>query len=534
MSKKTKKTINNKTINNKTINRKTKLKNKNVVSVKINIDNSRKTTARRTTASKPSNMQPFVNFPSHQPTRIQLLEPKQQFSSPDLSKTMDEYQKQFKTYLETTDKSVKDMIEKYDDTLKKNIAPQKKEEESKPMASNVYADTQGENVFEEPIVARKTQMNKREPFEFKPQNISYAKDDSNLNIGFAGWGKNNQFQGNNLTSTKAKPSQLNNLVATAEKKTEPVSTQTEANFNIPQSKLTDTEYTFNLPPKSKPKPILTDTENTFFLPPKSKPKLTDTENTFNLPPKSKPKPILTDTQSIFNLSPQYEEDYYEQGFDDPLLNDLTNPNLYIESTNSFLNALKNQSNPTSEIMNKNEGTMTVYVPPKKKEDIPKREEDKRYTVYPGIKLQNKIYDENKLNREYDKNLVEEMRKKRIMIYQQPKTIVEPYIKPITEKEEQLWMIFNNMATKYSSRRGRKGKGLLRREMNKVLESLEDLEDAKDNEDNIKKIRKSSSTTLINNYETYATQNLSNLNLQPINKVVKVTKTKSDKSWINKK
>ena len=71
-------------------------------------------------------MQPFVNFPSHQPARIQLLEPKQQFSSPDLSKTMDEYQKQFRTYLETTNKSVKDMIEKYDDTLKKNIAPQKK------------------------------------------------------------------------------------------------------------------------------------------------------------------------------------------------------------------------------------------------------------------------------------------------------------------------------------------------------------------------------------------------------------------------
>ena len=38
---------------------------------------------------------------------------------------MDEYQKQFKTYLETTDKNVKDMIEKYDDTLKKNKAPQK-------------------------------------------------------------------------------------------------------------------------------------------------------------------------------------------------------------------------------------------------------------------------------------------------------------------------------------------------------------------------------------------------------------------------
>ena len=133
----------------KPISRKPKTKNKNVVNVKINIDNSKKTTARRTPI-KPSNMQPFVNFPSYQPTRIQQLEPKSQFNSPDFTKTMDEYQKQFKTYFETNDKSVKDMIEKYDDTLKKNIAPQKKEE-SKPGASNVYADTEGTTVFSEPI-----------------------------------------------------------------------------------------------------------------------------------------------------------------------------------------------------------------------------------------------------------------------------------------------------------------------------------------------------------------------------------------------
>ena len=38
----------------KPITRKTKTKNKNVVNVKININNSRKTTARRTTALKPS------------------------------------------------------------------------------------------------------------------------------------------------------------------------------------------------------------------------------------------------------------------------------------------------------------------------------------------------------------------------------------------------------------------------------------------------------------------------------------------------
>ena len=131
----------------KTLNKKTKLKN--TVNVKINIDNSKKSTTRRA-STKPPAQQPFVNFPTFQPTRIQQLEPKQQFNNADLSKTMDEYQKQFKTYLETKDKDVKKMIEEFDDTLKKNIAPPKKDE-SKPGASNVYADNEGEVIFEQPI-----------------------------------------------------------------------------------------------------------------------------------------------------------------------------------------------------------------------------------------------------------------------------------------------------------------------------------------------------------------------------------------------
>ena len=106
--------------------KKTKLKSlEKGVNVQVNIDNSRKPIARRT-SSKPANMQPFVNFPSFQPTRIQQLEPKVQFKSPDLTKTMDEYQKQFKTYLETKDEDLKKIIEKFDDTLKKNTAPPKK------------------------------------------------------------------------------------------------------------------------------------------------------------------------------------------------------------------------------------------------------------------------------------------------------------------------------------------------------------------------------------------------------------------------
>jgi len=82
----------------KTINKKTKLKN--TVNVKINIDNSRKTTSRRASTKAPT-QQPLVNFPSYQPMRIQQLEPKQQFNNADLSTKLDSFQKQFNTYLET-------------------------------------------------------------------------------------------------------------------------------------------------------------------------------------------------------------------------------------------------------------------------------------------------------------------------------------------------------------------------------------------------------------------------------------------------
>lgn len=198
----------------KPISRKPKPKNKNVVNVKINIDNSKKTTARRTPL-KPSNMQPFVNFPSFQPTRIQQLEPKSQFTSPDFTKIDDMYQKQFKNYLETTDKSVKDIIEKFDDTLKKNTAPQKKEE-SKPGASNVYATDEGETVLEEPITIKKTSMKTSEPIQTQKPNITHIKDDSNLKVGYSGWDRNNEFKGNPLTSTTTQLPQANQNIVQAE------------------------------------------------------------------------------------------------------------------------------------------------------------------------------------------------------------------------------------------------------------------------------------------------------------------------------
>ena len=61
-----------------------KNKLKSSINVKINIDNSKKTTARRT-PSKATNIQPMVNFPSSQPTRMQYLEPKPQFNNADLT-----------------------------------------------------------------------------------------------------------------------------------------------------------------------------------------------------------------------------------------------------------------------------------------------------------------------------------------------------------------------------------------------------------------------------------------------------------------
>ena len=160
--------------------KKLKIKNKNLINVKINIDNSKKSTTRRTQQPKQQNIntQPFVNFPSHQPARIQILENKSNsFSSPDLSKTMDEYQKQFRTYLETSDQNIKNMIEKYDDTLKKNIAPQQKQEpESKPGASNVYADTEGNEVYQERIKKKTYEVDKnrinQDPFD--NDNFSYV------------------------------------------------------------------------------------------------------------------------------------------------------------------------------------------------------------------------------------------------------------------------------------------------------------------------------------------------------------------------
>ena len=203
---------NKKTILRKPISRKPK-KDKNV-NVTINIDNSKKTTARRTPI-KPSNMQPFVNFPSFQPTRIQQLEPKSQFTSPDFTKIDDMYQKQFKTYFETTDKSVKDIIEKFDDTLKKNTAPQKKEE-SKPGASNVYATDEGDTILEEPIAIKKTSMKTSEPTQTQKPNITHIKDDSNLKVGYSGWGRSNEFQGNPLTSMSTQQPQANQTIVKAE------------------------------------------------------------------------------------------------------------------------------------------------------------------------------------------------------------------------------------------------------------------------------------------------------------------------------
>ena len=58
-------------------------------------------------------MQPFTNFPSYQPARVQQLEFLKQYNNGDLTKADDLYQKQFKTYFESSDKNIKDMKKKF-------------------------------------------------------------------------------------------------------------------------------------------------------------------------------------------------------------------------------------------------------------------------------------------------------------------------------------------------------------------------------------------------------------------------------------
>lgn len=183
----------------KTINRRRKRKTKvNTKDGKINIyiDNSRKTSARKPIIKDPK-MQPFVNFPTFQPARQVITEVRPiNYNSPDLKKTMDEYQKQFKTYLETSDKALKEMVEKYDDTLKKNTAPKQTapEPEQKAGASEVFSDYQGNVIYEEP-------------------RSKHTRDDSNLKVGYHTWSRNepkavtldnnvNEFKGNEIMTAQ--------------------------------------------------------------------------------------------------------------------------------------------------------------------------------------------------------------------------------------------------------------------------------------------------------------------------------------------
>jgi hypothetical protein len=160
-----------------------KIKVKQGIKININVDNSKRTTTRRQ-PQKPANMLPFVNFPSYQPARqvIQEVRPNN-YNSPDLSKIDEQYQKQFKTYLETTDKAIKEMIEKHDDTLnKKNTAPPPPPPPPpQPGAYNNYTDYEGNEFFEEPIPKKQ-----------------FTKDDSNLNVGYNRWDNKNKFTTVNL------------------------------------------------------------------------------------------------------------------------------------------------------------------------------------------------------------------------------------------------------------------------------------------------------------------------------------------------
>ena len=199
MPKKQKKPLNKKPLKKSTLKKSTlkKPKLKDGVNIKISIDNSKndskndnikkpdniKIPTMKTVSTKQIPQQPFVNFPSYQPTRIQQLEPKQQFNNADLTKKIDEmYQKQSQTLNEFERK----LIDKFDDSTKKNTAPQNTAPSNQPGAFDTYADNEGNVVFEEKV-----------------------KKDKDT------WTNRNELKGNKILETNAESLGINQLIGEA-------------------------------------------------------------------------------------------------------------------------------------------------------------------------------------------------------------------------------------------------------------------------------------------------------------------------------
>ncbi len=138
----------------KKLQNKSKVKNKasNKTNIKITIDNSRKTQARKPADNKPKGHVniPVNYFPQFTPARpvITDISPNQGFNTVNFEKVNNEYQTQFKNYFDgKLDDMEKRLLEQSE---KKNTAPPRPEM-GKPGASHQYTDYDGETVYQEPI-----------------------------------------------------------------------------------------------------------------------------------------------------------------------------------------------------------------------------------------------------------------------------------------------------------------------------------------------------------------------------------------------
>ena len=127
--------------------------------IKITIDNSRKTQARKSSENKPKGHVniPINYFPQFTPARpvITDISPNQGFNTVNLEKINNEYQTQFKNYFEgKLSEFEKKMLE---ESEKKNTAPPRPEM-AKPGASHQYTDYDGETVYQEPIQKQPTNI----------------------------------------------------------------------------------------------------------------------------------------------------------------------------------------------------------------------------------------------------------------------------------------------------------------------------------------------------------------------------------------
>jgi hypothetical protein len=171
----------------------------------------------------------------------------------------------------------------------------------------------------------------------------------------------------------------------------------------------------------------------------------------------------------------------------------------IEDSNSVLNTpidtsnfnLMQRVNPISQI-NKNEGTMTIYQPPKQQRE--------GYSIYKELapKIPKMVIDE--MVNDFNKPLMDEIKKQRINYYRQKTAEPEQQmiipINKLSQQEEELLKVIKSLKAGYNDA-DRWGKGSITKKLKKLNEEIKNAE--KD----------------VSNYTNYKEPKVHNLNLSNI-------------------